>query len=361
MPKLKLPLMLLTYALYLVRKMITPLNRKEPRKILVLYLSGIGDIICLSEFYRQLKRRYPSSSLWACLPAPYVKLQQGFFAFDAYVPHQSYIQTLKLINRERFDLLILPGWVLKDSILALLSNAKVTLGYINDRSFTNKFVNRFRLEAIGMKVPVVWKDMHHSHLSERPSSIAEILQMQTITADEIVISRIHPPQNHIVFHASSRLASKRWNPQHFAAMAAFLLESNYCDTIQLIGDKFDRAMNEEIIRLSGSDHVINQAGKLNLEQSKDLISQARLFLGNDSGPMHIAALSGVPTLGLMGPYPPEICRPLGQNSRYIFHRLPCTGCNPNECVNNYRCMESITPDEVRVTIQEMLGNHDQDS
>jgi ADP-heptose:LPS heptosyltransferase len=347
--------MLLAFLVYLVRKATAGTIDKEPKKILVLYLSGIGDIICLDHFYRGLKERFPDSLVWACFPAYIVKLQQGFFPLDGYIPHQNYKETLKLIDQHRFDLLILPGWVLKDSLLALLSNARAVLGFINDRSFTNRFVNSFRLEGYGLPYPPLARDMRNAHLSERPSPIAQALGMSLPTADGIEFARTSPAEDYIVFHASSRLPSKRWDPGNFAAVADHVLSLGLCVKVILIGDSFDRAMNEEIIRASEHRSLENLAGKLSLDQTRDLIAKARLFLGNDSGPMHIAALSGVPTLGLLGPYPPEICRPLGSNSRHIFHRFECTGCNPGECSHNYRCMKAIRVEEVTSAVESMLA------
>jgi len=80
-----------------------------------------------------------------------------------------------------------------------------------------------------------------------------------------------------------------------------------------------------------------------------------LFVGNDSGPMHIAALAGVPTLGLLGPNFPHISGPLGSQSWYIFHKFPCSGCNQRGCDFSYRCINAITMDEVMGVLKEMTG------
>lgn len=356
--KLKLPLMLITYKLYWLRRLFAPKAKHQPRKILVLYLSGIGDIICQSEFYGRLKLRYPQGELWACLPEKLVKLQDSYFHFDGYIAHRSYRHSLKEINAQGFELIILPGWVLKDSILALLSNAQAMIGYINDLSFSNKFVNSFRLEGMGLKIPRNVTDMGKTHLSERSNSIAVTLGMKPISADGIIITRTTKPENYIVFHASSQLQSKRWEPRNFAEVAMFLLSEGYCENIYLIGDKAEQALNDEIAYMCGDDRVINKSGKLSLMESRDLISKAKFFLGNDSGPMHIAALLGIPTLGLMGPYPPELCRPLGTNSSYIYHRYSCGCCDPHSCAHNYRCMKAITVNEVINQCTAILKDYD---
>ncbi len=352
---LKLLVMLLAWLLYLLRKAITPIRKTAPRRVLVLYLSGIGDIICQTEFYKRLQQRYSDSEIWACLPAGLVELQDSFFHFDGYISHREYKHTLSVMNSRHFDLVILPGWVLKDSILALLSNTKSIIGFINDRSFTNKFVNKFRLEGIGIRVPYLVQDMRHTHLSERSAGIAKVLGFGAVKAKEVIIERISESQGYIVFHASSQLLSKKWDPANFARVANHLLNSGFCDKIFLIGDKKERVLNEEIISLAANDRLVNRSGELSLVQSKNLIAAAKMFLGNDSGPMHIAALMGLPTLGLLGPYPPDIGRPLGANSRFIFHSFPCNCCEPNHCGYSYRCMRAITVEEVISTCREMLS------
>jgi ADP-heptose:LPS heptosyltransferase len=350
----KMLMMLLTWLLYLVRKVSTHARNIKPRKVLVLYLSGIGDIICQTEFYKRLKRSYPDGEIWACLPAALVELQDSFFSFDGYIKHTSYKETISQINEQRFDLVILPGWVLKDSILALLSNTKAIIGFINDRSFSNRLVNSFRLEGVGIRVPYLMQNMRYTHLSERSAGIAKVLGFDTMKATEVSIERIAEPQDYVVFHASSQLLSKKWDPANFARVANHLLNNGFCDKIFLIGDKKERVLNEEIVSLAANKKLVNRSGELSLIQSKNLIAAAKLFLGNDSGPMHISALSGVPTLGLLGPYPPDIGRPLGVSSRFIFHSFPCNCCEPNHCGFAYRCMKAITVEEVIGACEDML-------
>ncbi|RLC46126.1 MAG: hypothetical protein DRH57_06670, partial [Candidatus Cloacimonadota bacterium] len=85
---------------------------------------------------------------------------------------------------------------------------------------------------------------------------------------------------------------------------------------------------------------------LSLIKTKELIEKSSLFIGNDSGPMHIAAFVGTPTIGLMGPNLPEISGPVGENTAYIYKSFNCSPCNQRICHYNYRCIKSITVDEV---------------
>ncbi|MFO8145680.1 MAG: glycosyltransferase family 9 protein [Candidatus Syntrophosphaera sp.] len=345
-----------TWLLYRLRKATKPVRESEPRGICVLYLSGMGDILCASFFFRQLRERFPEAILSACLPAGFIDLQKKYYKFDGYIAHRNYPDTLKKIRRLKPDLIIIPGWLLRNSVPALLSNAKAILGYINDLSFTNRYLNRFKLEAVGMEIEDSWIDMRSCHLSERPALISERLGIRPFKAENAAIPRMEKSAGHAVIHAGAHYPGRRWPQERFAEVIGHILGSGICGKVYLIGDSLDLQINARIIEIVGDPRVLDQAGKLSLEESQMLIATAKLFIGNDSGPMHIAALSGVPTIGLMGPNLPRISGPLGDNSRSLCHVFPCSGCDQRGCKYDYRCIKAITVSEVIAAVEELVSN-----
>lgn len=354
----KIALMYLAWAIFTIRKAITPHRIEPPRRICVLYLSGLGDILCDTPFYTALRNNYPNSELTACFPAAMIGVQKRFFAFDKYIAHQSYTRTLGEINRARFDLVVIPGWLLRNSLLALLSNAGSILGYINDLSFTNRYLNSFMVESVGMAPGEFSQDMRRCHLAERPNAIAAALGMPGVDAAKVELPRKKDPANIAVVHAGARFPGRRWNEQGFAKVINWMVEKAGISEVYLIGDGMDRESNTRIMAGTNSIKVINVAGEMNLEGTCDLIATARIFLGNDSGPMHIAGLSGVPALALMGPNYPYISGPLGSYSKYLFHEFPCSGCDQRGCDYSYRCINAISPDEVIAALHTMLMPED---
>ena len=351
---IKIPLMLLTWVIYRFRRMTAPIQTKEPKKILVLYLSGMGDILCASPFLTKLRERFPCARIDGCLPAGFVKLQRDFFLFDGYIAHRRYADTLRHINSESYDLIVIPGWLMRNSVLALLSNAGSIIGYINDLSFTNRYLNSFSLEEVGLNIQPSRQDMRSSHLSERANLILSHYGAEPVQADEVIIKRQAKAQNYAVIHAGARFEGRRWSESRFAELISYLLDGGLCAEVHLIGDATDSLINQHIMEMVKSDKVSDNAGKIDLYQSKTLISASKLFVGNDSGPMHIAALCGVPTLGLLGPNFPHISGPLGNKSYYAWHKFPCTGCNQRGCAYEYRCIKSITTTEAIAKINSLL-------
>ncbi|MDP3113406.1 MAG: glycosyltransferase family 9 protein [Candidatus Cloacimonadaceae bacterium] len=351
---IKIPLMLLTWMLYRVKQIITPLEKKDPQMILVLYLSGMGDILCASPFLKRLKDRFPHTELHGCLPVEFVNLQKDFFRFDKYIAHRNYHNTLKQINTGHYDMIIIPGWLMRNSVLALVSNARSIIGYINDLSFSNRYLNSFFLEAVGLKAEKKSQDMRTSHLSERANLILEHFGVSPIRSRDLQIERQFPAEDYTVIHAGAGFEGRRWPEKRFAKVINHLLDTKICAEVRLIGDGFDSDINRRILSILPGRNVIDHAGKINLYQSKEIISKAKLFIGNDSGPMHIAALCGIPSLGLLGPNFPHISGPLGTRSVSVWHIFPCSGCNQRGCAFGYRCMKSITAEEVITAINSLL-------
>ena len=90
------------------------------------------------------------------------------------------------------------------------------------------------------------------------------------------------------------------------------------------------------------------ASSLSLLGSAVLISGSSLFVGNDSGPLHLAAALGVPAVGLFGPSDPSLTAPCAYSpSSWLYHRVECSPCDQRKCVRpGNPCMNAISVDEV---------------
>lgn len=88
-------------------------------------------------------------------------------------------------------------------------------------------------------------------------------------------------------------------------------------------------------------------GKLNLREVRELISRSALFVGPDSGPMHIAATTSTPIVALFGPTLPAHFSPWQAKAYLIEKDFDCRPCRQKRCIyEDFRCLRSITPDEV---------------
>lgn len=108
---------------------------------------------------------------------------------------------------------------------------------------------------------------------------------------------------------------------------------------------------------AGSDSmVINLCGRLTPRESAACFQRARLFLGHDSGPMHLADAAGAQCVAIFSARnPPRRWFPHGSNHRIVYHKVNCTGCGMRECtVERMKCVTSISVDEVFAEVRAAL-------
>ena len=156
------------------------------------------------------------------------------------------------------------------------------------------------------------------------------------------------PGPYVVIAPSASFLYKRWPVANFVELARKLLNQTQMDIVVLAGpdDKFCEAFD-----LVQSSRLHNLQGKTSLKESMNLLSHAKLCIGNDSGMNHIAEAFGVPCLTLFGPTDPRFgFQPHGAKSRYLSKEMSCRPCSTTGKSPCYRdrhyCMEGITVDEV---------------
>ena len=150
-------------------------------------------------------------------------------------------------------------------------------------------------------------------------------------------------------------SAKRWYPERFAEVAAFY--SNKYDII-IFGGPNEVAMAKEIEENLQALHVnnyINLAGKTNIEELCANIGGCSLFITNDSGPMHVAAAYGVPTVAIFGPTKyKETSQWKNKKSIIVRHELDCSPCMKRECpLKHHDCMKGITASEVIEAVKKL--------
>ena len=161
-------------------------------------------------------------------------------------------------------------------------------------------------------------------------------------------------QSYVVIHAGARKELRRWEKQKFALLADWLTQYHQLKVV-FIGDQSENNLIEEILQLSAEKHT-NAAGIGNLGFLVALLSKAKLFVGNESGPLCLASVSAIPCLGLFGPGEPTVFYPVGENAAYIHHVLPCNPCNQSHCVlPENSCMDRITLIEVQEKINQLMA------
>ncbi|MDC4223303.1 MAG: glycosyltransferase family 9 protein [Candidatus Manganitrophus sp.] len=139
-------------------------------------------------------------------------------------------------------------------------------------------------------------------------------------------------------------SSKRWDPARFAAVAD-RLAVRYSARVVIFGGPAEIAISEEVRRNMKHPAVV-MAGKTTVRMMMALISRCRLFITNDSGPMHIASALGVSVVAVFGPTNPDATSPAGTDDLIVRNKVDCAPCTHRECPIDHRCMTGVSVEAV---------------
>jgi heptosyltransferase-2 len=145
--------------------------------------------------------------------------------------------------------------------------------------------------------------------------------------------------------------AKRWPAESYAAVADRLLEQHH--QVVIVGSAKETDVAREV--LSGMRRqAIDITGKTTIDQLTAILANVDLLITNDTGPAHIAAALGRPTLVIFGPTNPLTTRPLSGQAEILRHPPDCAPCMLRDCPIDHRCMTAITVDEVMEQSQALL-------
>jgi ADP-heptose:LPS heptosyltransferase len=159
----------------------------------------------------------------------------------------------------------------------------------------------------------------------------------------------------IVCGVGAAVEAKDWGPDNWLALTKTLTDHAHGYGLAMVGaaDDFQRA---ELVRREWAGPSVNLCGKLTVRSSSAVMELASLYVGHDSGPMHLAAAAGVPCVSIFSARQKAgIWFPYGAQHQVLYHDVPCSDCNLDTC-HQYqkRCITSITVDEVSHAADELL-------
>jgi heptosyltransferase-2 len=139
-------------------------------------------------------------------------------------------------------------------------------------------------------------------------------------------------------------AAKCWPPERFAALADRLISECDADVI-FFGTPGEKEIVARICSAMKS-RAISLAGETSMRDLAAMFSACSIFIGNDSGAMHVAAAAGIPVVGIFGSTDPEGTAPVTQQFTLIREAVTCSPCFLRQCPVDHRCMTRISVDSV---------------
>ena len=333
-----------------------------PERILVIKLDHIGDVLLATPVFSNLRRAYPNAELHALTGAwirvvlekhPDVNnvVEYNSPAFCRTGQPTSLRETFNLyrqLHRQKYDLIVelRSDWrTVWFAFLRLtpkrLSRAALQvankLGFAQFSGTHETTRNLDVLRQVGIPTPV--QTAIFSVTTEDKKWASDFLATYQI-------DRQHPL---IAIHPGSPIALKRWMPERYAELADWLIAQKRAQ-ILYVGVKDEIPIITEIQALMRGESI-NIAGKTTLTQLASILHTCNVFIGNDSGPMHLAAAVGTQTIGLYGPGDPTRFGPAGTKCQTIQRKSDCP-CLGTVCrYGKSGCMSEIQVADVIQTLE----------
>lgn len=312
-----------------------PVN--PPRRILLLRLERIGDLLMTLDAIDDVRRAVPSARLdlvvgsWNAELAGRIRGVDHVETLDAAwlargsagVPLHRLLRHARGWRTRRYDLAINFEPDIRGNLLLAAARAPMTAGFASGGGgalldVALPYDPRAHTTANARRLVAALLDVPPSGGSAR----LEITVEERRAAARRLAGRRAPL---IGLHVSGGRAVKQWDPQRFAALASRLVRTRGA-TIVLTGSAEDRPMVNDLLRGLGPDGV-DLAGTLDLPNLAATLESLDLFITGDTGPMHVAAAVGTPVVAIFGPSDPARYAPTDTFHRVVRIDLPCSPCN----------------------------------
>ena len=332
------------------------IDPSQIKKILLIRLRRIGDVILTTPAISALRQGIPAASISYIIERPYRELVEENPNLDKVIVLErkqslrEFSKLLRLIRKEKYDVVLDFHGGPRASFITLLSKAKLKVGYrIKYKNFIyniklprspkegyfHSVENHINLvKALGVNV----KSLPPLYLPQARKTEVEKVK-KFIEENTLGGSKI------IAIHISAGNAFRNWGVDNLVQLTNLLAQQPDVKIV-LIGTSEDQKAEEEILKKSTAS-LLSLVGRLNLREAKELISHSSLFVGPDSGPMHIAASTSTPIVALFGPTLPAHFAPWQAKAFVVEKELGCRPCKQRNCIyEDFRCLRSIEPEEV---------------
>mgnify|MGYP001268704599 CR=1 FL=1 len=351
------------------QKTINAIDLDQFNRILIIRLSAIGDVIETLPAVHVLRKRRPDAYIgWILEEAPYSLLQghpdiDRFFLFPkkklkSAVKQRDFKKVKSLLDRvgeelkaDQFDLAIDMHNLFKSGVVTLLSGAKERIGYGRYREGSKFFLTKTLSTP---KEPMHFVDWQMNLVKRLGVGHSEIeFVLPDFSKEEEAIREFFADnkikERFFCLAPGTSWPNKCWTAQGMAEVADRL--SAYGKVV-LIGSTQDKALAEEVGSLMKTV-PIDAVEKLNLRELAVLLRQAELYLGGDTGPMHLAVAVGTQVVAWFGPTSPAKTGPYQENAVVIQAEYPCQPCFKRKC-KPVVCLRDLSVVTVWEKIQPLL-------
>lgn len=362
------------------------------KRILIRGTNWLGDAVMTTPALLRLRERFPDAHIALLTPEKLEELWLNHPAINetlAFSPGEGVFSVAKKLRSGKFETALLLPNSPRSAMEVFLARIPNRIGY--SRPWRNWFLTKAvgpRADAVKMrkrsiseiKALVAANPQSTTRESPLPASAHQSREYLHLTAalganpDPLSATLVVTPQE--VDSARQKFGlsavsvpifginpgaeygpAKRWPIERFIAVAKEIREKTNCAWM-IFGGRNETNLASQIQSALAAPSVFNVAGRTSLRELMSLMKLCRVFLTNDTGPMHVAAAMGVPVVAIFGSTSPELTGPLVASESLLKiarSEAPCSPCFLRECPIDFRCMNGISVERV-VNAIHSLGN-----
>ena len=347
---------------------------KNVTNILILRLDGLGDLVISTAALREIRQGFPNAKI-TLVVGPWAKdIAKCITHYDRLIIHDCFlfglfrgkrrlnlkreVSFIRELRNSQFDL----GIDLRGDLLSIVPL------FLSGARF--RFAKDTRGGGFLLTHVVKWDRESQRHEKDKALKLVEVLGVDVKRRDteltvleedqeyvEEYLSRkgIQPSDNLVTIAPRALFFWRSWRPERFAEVAS-LAVNVFRYRVVLTGSGEDRRILKRISALADSD-TINTVGDLTLSHVVALISRSAVFLGNDSGLIHVAAAMKTPMIQLFGPGEPEKFGYVDNSSILLMNSdcryRPCTQ-QKCRCPDDW-CMDKISVRDVMRALSAIIA------
>jgi ADP-heptose:LPS heptosyltransferase len=324
---------------------------------LIVLTGSLGDVARGLPLAAALKGHRPRGHLsWVVERrwAPLVALSRHvdrLVVFDRGAGVAGVVRLVRDLRARHYDVAFDLQRILKSGVIARLSRAPRRVGFHpRDAKEGNRFFNTEHIPALG---DATLKLRHYlafaAHVGATVREPLDFgLRRQEIEARRPVPVRVHP---YLAVVVGTSWPSKDWPVERWRRFCELVVEHTPLDVV-LVGAAWPGGGGHA---LPGS-RIVDLRGRTSLEELAGVLAGARVAVGPDTGPGHVAAAVGTPYVGVFGPTDPARVAPWGSEPLAVRSPVDCAGCRRRRCRRGEgSCMAAVTAEQVWARVESLLA------
>lgn len=339
------------------------------RTILIIKPSSLGDVATAMPILTDIRRAWPDAQIdWLVHPG-LADLLRGHEAIREWIPFDRkqlgpwwykptatklLIDLIKKLRGGKYDIVIDAQGLFRSAFLARITGAPTRIGFANAREgaplvYTHKVILPAKPQVAVVRMRQLLQPLGIS--IDGPAEARMPIQPSAKEA----MAKALGSEPRIMLIPGARWDTKRWSGDGYIEIGRRLIAAGL--PVAILGSPDEKTLCDAIAALILPDRndprLINLAGRTRMAEMIAALASAKMIIGNDSGPLHVAVALGRPSISIYGPTDPEFVGPYGQLDRVIRFNVDCFPCRNKTC-GHHSCMKGVEVDAVWAKVMKLL-------